>query len=314
MGSARELVALHGDVGAARAVLAMLAYERDADGLVFGAAALISNILGLRPRMVRMHLRTLAERGSVALLGQGTVKLFDVPRGNALPKNDAPLPQGVLYIDSTSSSGSSSGDARKKIGDTRVHAVIERFDERHRERYGKPYAVAGRHAAMIKRLPAEYDAETLLRAVDAFWIDADPFIWDQAGPSIELFVRRLSRYLAPERSAAPPTPVPVPFFLTHKQGLLARENECSNPQRAVLDFIAFHKSRGTRSRDWNAEWERWCLNHPRRGCPCQRQPTPQERHAAKQQAERELRAMARGGDGDRGQVVRIGDLVKVGGA
>jgi hypothetical protein len=82
----------------------------------------------------------------------------------------------------------------------------------------------------------------------------------------------------------------------------ARKCGCTNPEAAWRHWHAERwKKRGERRTwctDWLADFEAWLLNHGRYGCPCQRQPTPQD--AARNAAGRQREAQA----GGRGVVVR----------
>lgn len=82
--------------------------------------------------------------------------------------------------------------------DPRIKSVIDRFDQKHRQKFGLPAVIqGGKDGTLIKRLPREYDEDKLLRLVDLFFASRDPWIQER-GYTIGLFISQLGKLVAEE--------------------------------------------------------------------------------------------------------------------
>lgn len=95
-----------------------------------------------------------------------------------------------------------------------------------------------------------------------------------------------------------PFPWPPDWKLTPEQALLLKAHGCTNPSLGFHAFRLYYEAiREEPEKGWHRRWdtmlERWALNHARFGCPCQRQPTPADKAAAKAETERHKAAAAR---------------------
>lgn len=99
---------------------------------------------------------------------------------------------------------------RRVSPDPRVQAILTRFDECYRNRFGRPPVLSWPKAGrQIKRLPEEYGTEQLLSAVERFFRSEDPWL-RQTGYAWEAFMARLQGLLAEEEAAPTATPVVMP--------------------------------------------------------------------------------------------------------
>jgi len=84
-----------------------------------------------------------------------------------------------------------------KVKDHRVKPVIDYFFNKYKERMMVPYPVQGsKDGSLIKKIPKEYDTDTIFGLIDLFFDDKDPFI-EKAGYTIGVFYSRLPA-LAPK--------------------------------------------------------------------------------------------------------------------
>jgi hypothetical protein len=90
----------------------------------------------------------------------------------------------------------------------RVLAVEARFCELHRARLGLPYQHHhARDRRFLKRLPTEYDSARLLGALQRFFDEPDPFVFDTRGPTIPAFAEKVTVLL--KAPTLPPTRAPT---------------------------------------------------------------------------------------------------------
>ena len=82
----------------------------------------------------------------------------------------------------------------------RSQLVEFRFCQLHRDHLGMPYVHKyGRDRLELKKLPVEYDAETLLELVEYFFSHQDRFVFEQRGASIPAFVQKIPALLAAKK-------------------------------------------------------------------------------------------------------------------